>query len=67
MTKPALFVSVISTDCSLSQLEFQHVTYVNPESFVRGVPTLTFFVVFLVDEGREDPNTTLSGTLLARQ
>ena len=26
-------------------------------SFVRGDPTLTFFV-FLVDEGREDPNTT---------
>ena len=28
-----------------------------PESFVRGGPTLTFF--FLVDEGREDPSTTI--------
>ena len=35
-----------------------------PESFVRGGPTLTFF---LVDEGRKDPNTTKSGPSLARQ
>ena len=31
---------------------------VDPESFVRGGPTLTFFVFFIVDEGRENPNTT---------
>ena len=33
----------------------------NPESFVRGSPTLTTFLfcfVFLVDEGREDPNSS---------
>ena len=36
----------------------------DPESFVRGGPTLTFF---LVDEGREDPNTTLSGPSSACQ
>ena len=33
------------------------------ESFVRGGPALTFFwfflLVFLVDEGRQDPNTTI--------
>ena len=28
----------------------------DPKSFVRGVPTLTHF---LVDEGMEDPNTTI--------
>ena len=32
---------------------------VDPESFVRGGPTLTFF--YLVDEGREDPKTNISG------
>ena len=34
----------------------------DPESFVRGGPTLTgfFLFFFLVDEGREDPNTTIS-------
>ena len=37
----------------------------DPESFASGGPTLTFFS--LVDEGREDPNTTLSGPSLARQ
>ena len=41
-----------------------------PESFVRGGPTLTFFFFlfsFLVDEGREDLNTTISRPSLARQ
>ena len=33
----------------------------NPESFVRAGPTLTTFYLFLVDEGREDPNTIISG------
>ena len=37
----------------------------DPENFVRGGPALTTF--FLVYEGREDPNTTISGPLSARQ
>ena len=37
----------------------------DPESFVRGGPTRTR--VFLVDEGREDPNTTISGPSSAHQ
>ena len=41
----------------------------DPESFVRGGPTVTtfFHVVFLVDEGREGPKTTIRGPSLARQ
>ena len=35
-------------------------TCADPESFDRGGPTLMGFF-FLLDEGREDPNTTLSG------
>ena len=35
--------------------------------FVQGVPTVKGFFVFLVDDGREDPNTTISGPLSARQ
>ena len=35
------------------------------QSFVRGGPILTTF--FLVDGGREDPNTTISGPSSARQ
>ena len=44
-----------------------------PESFVRDGPTLktfffsSFFFLFLVDEGREDPSTTISGPSTARQ
>ena len=37
----------------------------DPESFVRGGPTLTIFI--LVDEGREDPSSTISGPSSARQ
>ena len=38
----------------------------DPESFVRGNPTLTAFV--LIDEVREDPNTTKDGpSMMARQ
>ena len=29
-----------------------------PEGFVRGDPTNTFFVLFLINEGGEEPNTT---------
>ena len=36
-------------------------TCADPESIVRGDPTLTR--VFLVGEGREDPNTTISGPM----
>ena len=43
-------------------------TCADPESFVRAGPTLTFFLfVFLVDEGGEEPNTTISGPSSARQ
>ena len=37
----------------------------DPDSFARGGPALTTF--FLVDEGRKDPNTTISGPSSARQ
>ena len=37
------------------------------ESFVRGGQTLTTFLFFLVDEGREDPSTTIRGPSSARQ
>ena len=40
-------------------------TCADPESFVIGGLTLTTF--FSVDKGREDPNTTISGPLVARQ
>ena len=36
----------------------------DPETFVRGGPTLTSF---LVDEKRDDPNTTKNGTSSSRQ
>ena len=43
-------------------LNSQSLTCANPERFVRGGPNLTFsFKYILVDEGRGDPNTTLSG------
>ena len=41
------------------------ITCADPESFVRGGPTLTAFF-FLVDEGREDQNNTKSEPSLAR-
>ena len=37
-------------------------TCADPESFVRGGP---IFFFFLVNEQREDPNTTINGPLLA--
>ena len=37
----------------------------DPESFVRGCPTLTTFL--LVDGAREDPNTNINGPSSARQ
>ena len=36
----------------------------DPESYVRGGPTLTTFIIILVDKGREDPSTTISGLCL---
>ena len=36
--------------------------YADPESFVRGGPTLTtFFFFFYFDEGWKDQNTTIAG------
>ena len=43
-----------------------HNSCADPESFVRGDPTLTTFF-FKVDEGREDPSPTLSGPSSAHQ
>ena len=42
----------------------------DPESFVRGGPTVTTFFFsffFIFDEGRKDPSNTISGPSLARQ
>ena len=38
----------------------------DPDNFVRGSPKFDVFF-FLVEEGREDPNTTISGPSSARQ
>ena len=37
----------------------------DPESFVRGGPN--FIKTFLVDRGKEDPNTAINGPSSARQ
>ena len=47
----------------LRLLCFIVVTWADSESFVRRGPTLT---LFLVDEGRKHPNTTISGPSLVR-
>ena len=53
-------------DKSVAILGF--ISCADPESFVSGGPTsATFFSVFLVDEGREDPNTTISEPSSAHQ
>ena len=44
----------------------------DPERFAGGGPTMTIdvfflFFCFLLDKGRKDPNTTISGPLSARQ
>ena len=39
----------------------------DPESFDREGPLLTFFLSFLVVEGRKDPNTTISAPSSVRQ
>ena len=45
---------------------FSNLTFscADPESFARGGPTL---IIFLVYEGRNDPNTTISGPSSAHQ
>ena len=49
-----------------SMLAYSKYTCADPESFVRGGPTLTTFFKF--DEGRDDPNTIIiSGQSSARQ
>ena len=42
-------------------------TCADPESIVRGGPTLNVFCLFLVDEGRYDSNASKRGPSLARQ
>ena len=39
----------------------------DPKSFVKDVQLRLFFFRFLVDEGREDPNTAIKVTSSARQ
>ena len=39
----------------------------DPESFVRGDPTLSTFFFYIIDEGREDLSTIISGPSSARQ
>ena len=39
----------------------------DPESFVRGGNNLTFFFVFLIEEGIDEPYATISGRSSARQ
>ena len=50
---------------------FRPNTRADLDSFVKGNPTLTLFffcfVFFLVDEGRRDSNTTISGPSSTRQ
>ena len=41
--------------------------FADTEGFGRGGTTLMAFFTFLVDEGREDLNTTICGPLSARQ
>ena len=48
-------------------MERKSLSCADPESFVRGGPTLTAFFFFLVDEGRDSTNTTISRPSLARQ
>ena len=49
---------IVARDCKLTACA-------DPESFVRGGPTLTR-CFFLVDEGREGPSTTISVSLACR-
>ena len=47
---------------------FGEETCTDAESFVREGPTLKmFFFLILVDDGREDPNTTINRPSTARQ
>ena len=50
-------------NCTVCVLPALH-SCADPESFIRGGPTLTFI---LVDERREDQHTTKRGPLLALQ
>ena len=45
-----------------------NLTYADPGKFARGGPSLTIFLsFFLVDEGKKDQNTNISGPPSARQ
>ena len=46
----------------VSRFSMEQSACADPENFARGGPTLTTFCLFfLVDEGRDDPNTTKMG------
>ena len=56
----SLFVASLDTQVWLSL--HRSPMHAGIQKVLSGGPTLTsFFLVFLVDEGREDPNTTISG------
>ena len=60
-----LYASMISTPMMYKTLQ---AACADPEKFVRGGPTLTFFFfVFFFLEGSGDRNASISGSLLARQ
>ena len=61
LVKPGL-VEVISKICICFLIPY---SCPDPESFVRGgVQLRQHFFFFLFDEGREDPNTTISGAII---
>ena len=49
------------TEFQFLSIVFQSMSCADPECFVRGDPNLITFFCFLVDEGIEDPNTTING------
>ena len=70
---PQIVASHLDLYCLLTSqvgsLGIYGLTCTDPESLVRGGPTLTTFfaVVFSFVDGREDQNTTKGGPSLARQ
>ena len=45
--------------CKQELWQWRNIPCTDPGRFVRGSPTLT--TLFLADEGKDDPNTTISG------
>ena len=61
-------ITTNSVTTGQSLLYEAYFTWADPEVFVREVSNFdVFVVVFLVDEGWEDPNTTISGPSSACQ